>query len=102
MIEPVSISKKAAKEIKHLMEHKNIPEGYGLRIGVKGGGGCGGMGYMLGFDKPKDGDLSYNAEGIQVHVEKRQTMYLVGLEVDFHDGADARGFTFVNPDQPEV
>jgi iron-sulfur cluster assembly protein len=100
MIEPVSISEKAAKEIKYLMENKNIPEGYGLRIGVKGGSGCGGMGYMLGFDKPKEGDLSYLAQGIQVHVEKRQTMYLVGLEVDFYDEADERGFTFVNPDQP--
>ena len=81
------------------MAHKNIPEGYGLRVGVKGGGGCGGMGFMLGFDKPKDGDLSYNEKGIPVHVEKRQTMYLVGLEVDFHDGADARGFTFINPNE---
>ncbi len=101
MIEPVTISEKAATEIKHLMEHKNIPDGYGLRIGVKGGGGCGGMGFMLGFDKPKDGDISYLHHGIQIHVEKRQTMYLVGLEVDFHDGADARGFTFINPQQPD-
>ena len=100
MIEPVTISAAAAKEIKHLMTHKNIPEGYGLRIGVKGGSGCGGgMGFMLGFDKPKDGDLSYEQLGIPVHVEKRQTMYLVGLEVDFHDGADARGFTFINPNE---
>ncbi len=99
MIEPVTISEKAALEIKHLMENKNIPEGYGLRIGVKGGGGCGGMGFILGFDKPKDGDITYKEKGIEVHVEKRQTMYLIGLEVDFHDGADARGFTFVHPDQ---
>ena len=52
---------------------------------------------MLGFDKPKDGDLTYDIEGITVHIEKRQTMYLVGLEVDFYEGSDARGFTFVNP-----
>ena len=102
MIQPVSISEKAAKEIKYLMENKNVPKGYGLRIGVKGGSGCGGMGYMLGFDKPKEGDLSYQAQGIEVHVEKRQTMYLVGLEVDFLDEADARGFTFINPGQPDT
>ena len=95
MFEPVSISISAAKEIKHMMEHKNIPEGYGLRVGVKGGSGCGGgIGYMLGFDKPKEDDLSYISEGVQVHIEKKQTMYLVGLEVDFYDGADERGFTF--------
>ena len=45
---------------------------------------------MLGFDKPKEGDISYQIEGITVHVEKKQTMYLVGLEVDFYEGNDAR------------
>lgn len=97
-IEPVSLTEKAVVEVKHIMQNKNIPEGYGLRIGVKGASGCGGMGYMLGFDKPKDGDITYHIEDIAVHIEKRQTMYLVGLEVDFYEGSDARGFTFVNPD----
>lgn len=98
MLEPVTISQKALKEIKHIMANKNIPEGYGLRVGVKGGGGCGGMGFMLGFDTAKEGDISYQVEDVIVHVEKKQTMYLLGLEVDFYEGADARGFTFINPD----
>lgn len=96
MLEPVTLTPKAIQEVKHIMAHKNIPEGYGLRIGVKGGGGCGGMGFMLGFDKPKEGDLSYEQEGITIHVEKRQTMYLVGLEVDFIESSEVRGFTFSN------
>ena len=94
MLEPVTLTPKAIQEVKHIMAYKNIPEGYGLRIGVKGGGGCGGMGFMLGFDKPKEGDLSYEQEGITIHVEKRQTMYLVGLEVDFIESSEVRGFTF--------
>lgn len=97
MIEPVTLSDKAIAEVKDIMTNKNIPEGYGLRIGVKGGGGCGGMGFMLGFDKSKEGDISYDIEGITVHVEKRQTMYLIGLEVDFLEDAETRGFTFINP-----
>jgi len=96
-IEPVSLTEKAVEEVKNIMNNKSIPEGYGLRIGVKGGGGCGGHGFMLGFDKPQDGDLTYQVHGITIHIEKRQTMYLVGLEVDFYEGSDARGFTFVNP-----
>lgn len=99
ILEPVTITPKALKEVKHIMANKSIPEGYGLRIGVKGGTGCGGMGYMLGFDKPKEGDITYFVDGVTVHVEKRQTMYLLGLEVDFYEGSDARGFTFVNPSQ---
>ncbi len=101
VLEPVSITPKALEEVKSIMSTKSIPEGYGLRIGVKGGSGCGGMGYLLGFDKPKEGDITYKVDGVNVHVEKRQTMYLLGLEVDFYEGADARGFTFVNPDKEE-
>ena len=97
LIKPVSLTSKAIEEVKNIMANKNIPEGYGLRIEVKGGAGCMGLRYGLGFDKPKEGDMSYDVEGITIHVEKRQTMYLVGLEVDFYEGNDARGFTFVNP-----
>ncbi len=97
ILEPVTITPKALEEVKNIMSTKSIPVGYGLRIGVKGGSGCGGMGYLLGFDKEKEGDITYQVEGVTVHVEKRQTMYLLGLEVDFYEGADARGFTFVNP-----
>ena len=97
LIEPVTLTPKAIDEVKNIMANKSIPEGYGLRIEVKGGAGCMGLGYGLGFDKPKEGDMSYEVEGITIHVEKRQTMYLVGLEVDFYEGNDARGFTFVNP-----
>lgn len=100
-MKPVSLTSKAIVEVKKIMDNKGIPEGYGLRIGVKGGKGCSGMGFMLGFDKQKEGDLSYESEGIPIHVEKRQMLYLVGLEVDFYEGSDARGFTFTNPNSVE-
>ena len=95
-MEPVTLSEKAAQEVKAIMANKNIPEGYGLRIGMKGGG-CGGMSFVLGFDKPKESDLTYEIEGIPVFVEKRHTMYLLGMQVDFYEGSDARGFMFINP-----
>lgn len=96
MLQPVELTDKAIEEVKAIMETKNIPEGYGLRIGMKGGG-CGGMSFVLGFDKQKENDLAYEIEGIPVFVEKRHTMYLVGMKVDFYEGADARGFMFINP-----
>lgn len=99
-IQPVSISSKAATEIKEIMAKKNVPEGYGLRIGIKGAG-CAGISYLLGFDKKKEDDIEYMHDDIKVYVEKRHTMYLIGLEVDFYEGADARGFTFVNPELPK-
>lgn len=92
-VKPIGISARAAAEVKKIMQSKNIPVGYGLRIGIKGGG-CGGVSLIIGFDKQKPTDLAYELDGIQVYVEKKHTMYLIGKEVDFYEGADARGFMF--------
>ncbi|QDH77603.1 iron-sulfur cluster assembly accessory protein [Echinicola soli] len=100
MLIPITITEKAQKEIKNIMEHKNIPDDYSLRVGVKGGG-CGGMSYALGFDKLKEGDQQFEMGGIPVLIEKRHVMFLMGMQVDFYEGNDARGFTFENPDIPK-
>jgi iron-sulfur cluster assembly protein len=91
---PISISSIAAVEIKKMMSTKNVPEGYGLRVGVRGGG-CG-VQLMLGFDKAKDSDLVYDESGIPVIMDKKHMMYLIGKQIDFYEGADARGFHFVD------
>ena len=97
-IHPVTISSRACEEIHQIKKTKGIPADYGLRVGIKGGG-CGGMSLIIGFDKMKETDLSYEVAGITVYVDKKHTMYLIGKEVDFVDEADARGFTFIDKDQ---
>lgn len=96
-IEPVNISEKALAEVKNIMANKGIPEGYALRIGIKGGG-CGAMGYVIGFDTKKDEDITYLQDEVPVIIDKKHVMYLVGLEVDFVEEADARGFSFSKAD----
>ncbi|MBB6325136.1 iron-sulfur cluster assembly protein [Algoriphagus iocasae] len=100
MIIPVQITEKAEAEIKNIMSHKNIPSDYSLRVGVKGGG-CGGMSYALGFDKPKEDDQQFEIAGIPVLIEKRHFMFLMGMQIDFFESDEARGFTFINPDIPK-
>jgi iron-sulfur cluster assembly protein len=95
-IQPVNLSAKAAAEVRKIMQTKNIPADYGLRLGVRGGGGCGGVSPIIGFDRKKDSDLAYTVEGITIYVDKKHTMYLIGKEVDYYEGADARGFMFVD------
>jgi iron-sulfur cluster assembly protein len=94
-IHPVRISSRACDEIHHIMKTKGIPADYGLRVGIRGGG-CGGMSLIIGFDKKKETDLSYEVNGIPVYVDKKHAMYLIGKEVDFLDDTEARGFTFVD------
>lgn len=92
-VKPVGLTPKAAEEVRKIMEAKKVPEGYSLRVGVRGGG-CSGVTLMIGFDKKKETDLSYMIDSIPLLVDKRHTMYLIGKQVDFYEGADARGFLF--------
>lgn len=78
------------------MATKEIPEDYSLRVGVRGGG-CSGMSYILGFDRQREQDLEFEVDGIAVVMDKRHGLYLMGTTLDYHDGLDARGFTFENP-----
>lgn len=94
-IKPVGLTARAAEEVRKIMHTKNIPDGYGLRVGIRGGG-CGGVGLMIGFDKERPTDITYSLEGITIHIDKKHTMYLIGKEVDFYDEADARGVMFVD------
>ena len=93
-VTPVGLTKRAAEEVHNIMQTKNIPEGYGLRLGAKGGG-CG-VSLIIGFDKQKPTDLAYTISGISIFIDKKHTMYLIGKKVDFYEGADARGFVFVD------
>jgi iron-sulfur cluster assembly protein len=94
---PITISERAKEEVLAIMAGKSIPKGYGLRIGVRGGG-CSGVSYIVGFDKPKEKDDVYDLGTFQVMIEKRHTLYVVGLEVDFVDTATERGFSFRHPE----
>jgi iron-sulfur cluster assembly protein len=93
---PVSFTEGAVKELKKLKDQQEMNDDFGLRVGVEGGG-CSGMTYILGFDQKKDGDQEYEIEGIRVFMHKAHGLYLVGMQIDFQDGLNARGFTFNNP-----
>lgn len=93
---PVTLTEGAYRELTKLITEKNIPESYYLRVGVKGGG-CAGLSYILGFDNQKDNDQLYQYKDLTILMEKSHGMYLVGMEIDFVDGLDNRGFSFNNP-----
>lgn len=94
-LQPVKLSQRAAEEVRKIMLTKNIPQGYGLRIGVRGGHGCGGAQLIIGFDKQKESDLSYQLNEIQILVDKKHTLYVIGKEVDWVENETERGFTFL-------
>ena len=98
---PLSLSDGAVKQLLKIRQSENIAPENGLRIGVKGGG-CSGFSYILGFDAKKDGDEEYEIKGIKVFMNKAHAIYLLGMEIDFLDGLDNRGFSFNNPNASET
>jgi iron-sulfur cluster assembly protein len=95
-LQPITLTPRAAEEVLKIMQTKNIPAEYGLRVGIRGGGGCGGAQLIIGFDKRKEADIAYIIEGIPVYVDKKHAMFVIGKQVDFYEGADARGFMFAD------
>ena len=96
IITPVTLTAGAIVEIRKLMEAEGFDTTQRLRLGVKGGG-CSGMTYVLGFDQPKENDSHFEVEGIACIMDKSHEMYLYGMQVDWQDGLNNRGFTFKNP-----
>ena len=100
-IAPITITATAVAQLKAIRESQNIPEDHGLRIGVKGGG-CAGFSYILGFDVVKENDQQYEIEGMKLLMEKAHGIYLLGMEIDWVEGLNNRGFSFNNPNASDT
>ncbi|MBT8221468.1 MAG: iron-sulfur cluster assembly accessory protein [Bacteroidia bacterium] len=98
---PISITETAIKELQNIRVDQNIPTEYGLRVGVKGGG-CSGFSYILGFDVEKDNDQIFEINGMKVMMQKSHGIYLLGMEIDWLDGLNNRGFSFSNPNASDT
>ena len=92
----ITVTERAKDKIEKLIVEDNKPVDSFVRVGVEGGG-CSGMSYVLGFDQKKDGDQEFLLEGLRVFMNKAHGMYLMGMQINFQDGLNARGFTFNNP-----
>lgn len=93
---PVSFTQNAVQEINRLRSEPGLTPAKFLRVGVKGGG-CTGLSYVLGFDDKQATDEVYEANGIQFIMNPVHSIYLVGMEINWESGLNARGFTFSNP-----
>jgi iron-sulfur cluster assembly accessory protein len=93
---PVTLTANAIAELKRLMNEPGFDTAKVLRVGVKGGG-CSGMTYVLGFDDKQAGDDEFTIDGVPCVMNAAHGIYLMGMQVDWQDGLNSRGFTFNNP-----
>jgi iron-sulfur cluster assembly protein len=91
----VTATPPALEELKRLLD--NEAEGItGVRMAVKGGG-CSGLSYVLDFDKKRDGDNELMMGDVAFYMDKKSTIYLKGIELDYKEGLKGKGFVFQNP-----
>jgi len=92
----VTFTESALREIKQLQQQPEMGQGMYLRVGVKGGG-CSGLSYVLGFDQKEEDDVVAEVQGVEIVMKKAHSMYLLGMQIDYASGLEARGFIFNNP-----
>jgi len=93
---PISLTPKAVEMVKDAMARENL-QGYGIRIGVVGGG-CSGFQYSMDFEnQAHDGDMAFEQDGVKLFVDPMSSMYLTGVTVDYVVGLQGAGFKFINP-----
>jgi iron-sulfur cluster assembly accessory protein len=91
----LTVTPAAAEKIRQLMaEETDVSV---LRVAIQGGG-CSGFQYGLGFDRGAvEGDIEFEAHGVQVVVDPFSAPYLQGAEVDYVDTIQQSGFAINNP-----
>ncbi|MDA9325086.1 iron-sulfur cluster assembly accessory protein [Flavobacteriales bacterium] len=92
----INISDSARDRLLHIMQQEKEDKNF-VRVGVESGG-CSGLSYKLDFDNAKnDDDELIKDNEIQLLINKKSFLYLVGTTLEFSDGLNGKGFVFNNP-----
>ena len=92
----INISDSARDRLLHIMQQEKEKKNF-VRVGVESRG-CSGLSYKLDFDVCKnDDDELIKDNKIQLLINKKSFLYLVGTTLEFSDGLNGKGFVFNNP-----
>ncbi|MFQ3611915.1 MAG: iron-sulfur cluster assembly accessory protein [Fimbriimonadales bacterium] len=93
----ITLSERAAQEIKSLLEEAGVVEA-GLRVWVAGGG-CSGLQYQMAIDdsQPEADDNVFESYGVRIYVDSLSIRYMDGSTIDFVEDVFGGGFKIDNP-----
>ena len=95
----VTLTDAAATRVAEILAERG--EGY-LRVGVKNGG-CAGMEYLMDYvAQPAKFDEVVEDKGVQIVVDAKAVLFLLGSVVDYEVDILASKFTFKNPNQTDA
>ncbi len=94
----MSLTDAAADRVREIMAESETPV-TGVRVGIKNAG-CAGQSYTLEYvAAPNPGDDHVQDRGVDVYIEPKATLFLLGTVMDFEEDMLKSGFTFKNPNQ---
>lgn len=94
----VNVSDTAAQQLVNIFieENKDPKDNY-VRVGVKSGG-CSGLSYILDFeDNASEDDKVVESNGVNLLIDKKSLLYLVGTTLEYSSGLNGKGFHWTNP-----
>jgi iron-sulfur cluster assembly protein len=94
----MSLTDAAADRVREIMADSETPVA-GVRVGIRNAG-CAGQAYTLDYvAEPIKGDDHVVDKGVDVYVEPKATLFLLGTVMDFEEDMLKSGFTFKNPNE---
>ncbi|NGQ96970.1 iron-sulfur cluster insertion protein ErpA [Brevibacillus sp. SYP-B805] len=92
----ITLTEQASQKVKEMLQAENNPNLF-LRVGVRPGG-CSGFTYGMGWDQEmKEGDQTFEQNGIKIVVDKDSYAYIKGTEIDYKESLMGGGFSIHNP-----
>jgi iron-sulfur cluster assembly protein len=94
----ITITDKAAERIQQLLQNRG-KESRGIRVRVKAGG-CSGLSYVIEYADDKQAfEEEVSEKGVNVLIDPKAVMYLLGSEMDYMEDKFKSGFSFKNPNE---
>ena len=95
----VTLTDAAAARVSEILSERG--EGY-LRVGVTNGG-CAGMEYLMDYvSEPAKFDEVVEDNGVQIVVDAKAVLFILGSVVDYEIDVMSSKFTFKNPNQTDA
>ena len=94
--EQITLTAGAVARVRKLFEERQLT-GHALLVFVSGGG-CSGMQYGMGLEpEPRENDLRFTFDDVDVVVDPMSISYLAGAVIDYTDELMGGGFRIENP-----
>ena len=94
----ITLTTEAANQVKKLLANRG-KNSAGIRIGISTKG-CSGLSYTLEFvDNIDSNDEKISSHDIDIYVDPKATLFLIGTKMDYVEDDLQSGFQFSNPNE---